>query len=377
MKKEINIGIIGAQFMGRAHSNGYLQAETFFSLREKPVLKAACDINLQVLEPFAKVFGWQSIETSWEKLIKRDDIDLIDICTANSLHMPLALAAAKSGKHIICEKPLARNSQEARVMLDAVNEAGVKHMVAFNYRRVPAIAFAKKLIEEGKIGKVYHFNSVYYQDWLLDPNVPFSWRLDAKECGLGGASGEMSSHIIDLARYLVGELEAVCADATVFIKKRPFSSGNGKGIVTTDDAANILARFSNGALGTFLGTRFAPGRKNYMRLEIFGSDGSLVFNLERMNELEYYTTNDDPSVRGFRNILITESVHPYMKSWWPPGHIIGWEHTFVHEIAAMLGSIAENLPIQPDFYDGYRCQQVLDAITESIYEKKWIKIPEK
>ena len=363
--------------MGRTHSNGYLRAESFFDLHSKPVLRAACDINFSVLEPFAKSFGWQSTETSWEKLINRDDIDLIDICTVNSQHMPLALAAAKTGKHIICEKPLSRDSQEARMMLDAVNEAGVKHMVAFNYRRVPAIALAKKLIDEGKIGKIYHFNAVYYQDWLVDPNIAFSWRLDAKECGLGGASGEMSAHIIDLARYLAGELEAVCADATVFVKERPLPLGNGKGIVTTDDAANILARFRSGAVGTFLGTRFASGRKNYMRLEIFGSEGSIMFNLERMNELEYYNRNDDPTLLGFRNILVTEQVHPYIKSWWPPGHIIGWEHTFVHEIADMLVAIADNTPIQPNFYDGLRCQQVLDAIIESIREKKWITVSEK
>lgn len=377
MKDTINIGIVGAQFMGRAHSNGYISAGHTFNLPLKPVLRAACDINNGVLQSFSEQFGWQTQENDWEKLIQRDDIDVIDICTANSLHAPIAIAAAKTGKHVICEKPLARNADEARMMLNAVNEAGVKHLAAFNYRRVPAIVHAKNMITEGKIGKIYHFNAVYYQDWLLDPSMPFSWRLDAKQCGLGGASGEMNAHIIDLARFLVGEIESVCTDAAIFVKERPVVNQNTMAEVTTDDAANTIARFRNGAMATFLGTRFAAGRKNYMRIEIFGSEGSLVFNLERLNELEYYSVNDNKTEQGYRTILVTEPLHPYMKSWWPPGHIIGWEHTFAHEVSDMILAIANNQPIEPDFQDGLKCQLILDAIVDSLQQKKWITVDEK
>ena len=376
MSKEIRVGIVGTQFMGRAHTNAYLDVAKFFELPAPPVLRAACDVNVSDLETFARRFGWETQETSWEKLVQRDDIDLIDICTPNSTHMPIAVAAAKAGKHILCEKPIAMNAKEAQRMLDAARQANVRHMVGFNYRRVPALALAKQLIDEGKIGRVHHFNAVYYQDWLVDPNFPMVWRHDKKLSG-SGAHGDMNAHTADLARFLVGEIETVTAAEEIFVKQRPLAGGTGTGTVTADDAMFFIARFREGALGTFMATRFAAGRKNFLRLEIFGSEGSLVFNLERLNELGFYSRSDEGSEQGFRNILVTESVHPFIGAWWPPGHIIGWEHTFIHEVADLLKAIAAGENVKADFYDGMRCQQVLDAVCQSAESGRWVTIPEK
>ena len=374
MSREIHVGIIGTKFMGRAHSNAYIDVSHFFDLPARPVLRAACGRNAADLEAFAERFGWQTTETSWERLVARDDIDLVDICTSNATHCPIAVAAAKAGKHVFCEKPLAMNAEEARQMLDAAREAGVRHMVAFNYRRAPAIVLAKQLIEEGKIGTIRHFNAVYYQDWLVDPNFPFVWRHNVKEAG-SGAHGDMNAHTVDLARYLVGEIEAVSGAQEIFIKERPLADGSGTGTVTADDAMYFLARFRNGTLGSFMATRFATGRKNYLRLEIFGSEGALVFNLERLNELEFYSRADEGKAQGFRTIMVTESSHPYISAWWPPGHIIGWEHTFIHEVRDLLLAIDKGEPVYPDFYDGLRCQQVLDAVVQSAAEGRWVDVP--
>ena len=374
MDKGIQVGIVGTKFMGRAHSNAFIDVPHFFDLPAPPVMRAACGRNVSDLEAFAEKFGWQTTDTSWEHLVERDDIDLVDICTHNALHMPIAVAAAEAGKHILCEKPIAMDANEARQMLEAAEEAGVRHMVAFNYRRVPAIMLAKQLIEEGKIGEIRHFNAVYYQDWLVDPEFPYVWRHDAEKGG-SGAHGDMNAHTVDLARYLLGEVDAVCGAQEIFVKKRPLPDGSGMGTVTADDAMYFLARFQNGALGSFMATRFATGRKNYLRLEIFGSEGALVFNLERLNELNYYSRADAGKVQGFRNIVVTEATHPFIDVWWPPGHIIGWEHTFIHEVRDLLVAIAEEEPVYPDFYDGLRCQQVLDAVVESATEQAWMEIP--
>jgi len=374
MKKEIHVGLVGAQFMGRAHSNAYFKVASAFDLPCRLVRRAVCDINPSALATLAARYEWQTTETSWERLVARDDLDLIDICTANDLHAPIAIAAAKAGKHVLCEKPMARNADEARRMLDAVGAAGVQHMVPFNYRRVPALMLAKQLIEQGKIGRVFHFNAVYYQDWLVDPAFPYVWRHDARVAG-SGAHGDMNAHIVDLARFLVGEIEAVCGAQEIFIKERPLANGAGRRTVTADDAAFALARFRQGALGSFMVTRFATGRKNFMRLEIFGSEGSLGFTLERLNELEYYSRSDAPAEQGFRTIIVTENVHPYLKSWWPPGHIIGWEHTFIHEIGDFLTAVANGSEVHPDFEDGLRCQLVLDAIEASAREGRWVEVP--
>ncbi|MHC4509123.1 MAG: Gfo/Idh/MocA family protein [Planctomycetota bacterium] len=374
MSKTVNIGIVGTQFMGRAHSNAWINVDKFYNLPLRPVMKAACDNVAENLEPFCQRFGWQSRETDWKKLVARDDIDVIDICTSNNMHMPIAVAAAKTGKHVFCEKPVAMNADEARAILDAAKTAGVKHMVAFNYRRVPAIALAKQMVEEGKIGRVFHFSAVYYQDWLVDPAFPYVWRHDKQAAG-SGAHGDMNAHTVDLARFLVGEIEAVCAADEVFIKERKLADGSGMGKVTADDALFSLARFSDGALGSFMATRFASGRKNFLRFELFGSEGSLLFNLERLNEIQYYTRSEAGREQGFRTILATESDHPYINKWWPPGHIIGWEHTFIHEVGDLLTAIGTDQPITPDFYDGLRNQQVLDAMQDAAAQKAWVSVP--
>ena len=374
MSDTINVGIVGTQFMGKAHTNGYLNVGYYFDLPSKTVMRAACDVNEADLKAFASRYGWQTTETSWERMVERDDIDLVDIVAPNFLHMPVAIAAAKAGKHIICEKPIAMNAEEARRMLDAANDAGVRHMTAFNYRRIPAVMLAKQLVDQGKIGQIYHFNAVYYQDWLVDPAFPYVWRHD-KKIGGSGAHGDMNAHIVDLARYLVGEIEAVCCAQEVFIKDRKKSDGT-MGEVTADDTAYIMSKFQNGALGAFLVSRMATGRKNFLRFELFGSEGAISFGLERMNELEYYSRNDDSEVQGFRNIVVTEANHPFINMWWPPGHIIGWEHTFIHEIGDMALAIHRKEPVQADFYDGLRCQQVLDAACQSADDRKWIDIPD-
>jgi predicted dehydrogenase len=374
MSTEVNVGIVGTKFMGRAHSNAWIDVPYWFDLPARPVLRAACGRNVSDLETFAKRFGWQTTETSWEQLVARDDIDLVDICTSNVTHMPIAVAAAEAGKHVFCEKPIAMNADEARQMLDAAREAGVRHMVAFNYRRVPAIILAKQLIEEGKMGQIRHFNAVYYQDWLVDLDSSFVWRHDVKEGG-SGAHGDMNAHTVDLARYLVGEIEAVSGAKEIFVKERPLDDGTGMGTVTADDALCFIAKFRDGALGTFMATRFATGRKNYLRLEIFGSEGALVFNLERLNELEFYSRADEEKEQGFRTIMVTEESHAFISVWWPPGHIIGWEHTFIHEVRDLLLAIDKGEPVYPDFYDGLRCQQVLDAALKSADERCWVEVP--
>jgi len=368
----VNIGIVGAKFMGRAHSHAWHDVEQFYDLPVRPVMKAACDIDPQSEKVFADRYGWESFETSWEKLVEREDIDIIDICTPNRFHGPVAIAAARAGKHVICEKPMAMTVAEARAMTRAVKESGVTNMVAFNYRRVPAIALAKKLIEDGKLGKLFHFNAVYYQDWLVDPQFPYVWRHDKVAAG-SGAHGDMNAHTIDLARYLVGEITAVCGQEKVFIEERKKPDGT-KGRVTADDSMNFLANFENEVLGNFMASRLATGRKNYLRLEIFGSKGSLVFNLERLNELEFYSRDDESREQGFRTILVTENDHPYIKKWWPPGHIIGWEHTFIHEIGDFLTAVTNGDRVSPDFQDGYRCQLVLDAVSESALKNQWIPV---
>lgn len=359
--------------MGKAHTNAWYDVGQFFDLPFRPVMKAACDVVPQSEKDFALRLGWQSFETSWEKLIDRSDIDVIDICTPNKFHGPVAIAAAKAGKHVICEKPMAMYAAQAKEMRDAAREAGIVNMVAFNYRRVPALALAKKLIEEKKLGEIHHFNAVYYQDWLVDPEFPYVWRHDKLAAG-SGAHGDMNAHTVDLARFLVGEIASVCGQEKVFIEKRKKANGS-LGTVTADDSMNFMANFENGALGNFMATRFATGRKNYLRLEIFGSKGSLLFNLERMNELDFYSKEEDNTIQGFRTIMVTGNNHPYLNMWWPPGHIIGWEHTFIHEMGDFLLAVANGSGVKPDFHDGYRCQQVLDAVSESTAKKQWIEIP--
>jgi predicted dehydrogenase len=375
MAKDINVAIVGSKFMGRAHSNAYLDVAHFFDLPLLPVRRAACGRDAAGLRSFADRFGWQTTETSWEKLVQRDDIELVDICTSNQTHMPIAVAAARAGKHVICEKPMARNADEAKRMLDAAQEAGVRHMVAFNYRRVPAILLAHELIDRGKLGSIMHFNAVYYQDWLVDPGARATWRMDAQEAG-SGAHGDLNAHVVDLARFLAGEVAAVSGMQDTFVKERPRADGKGMAPVTVDDATSFLARFRSGASGYFFSSRMCTGRKNYLRMEVFGTKGSIAFNLERMNELEFFSLEDLDAEQGFRNILVTNASQPFISAWWPAGHIIGWEHTFIHEIRDFLVAIATREPMHADFYDGLRCQQVLDAAVTSARSRRWVDVPE-
>ena len=374
--KTINVALLGSKFMGKAHSHAWLNVRRFFDLELTPVLKVVCGQQEAPLNKFAARWGWEDIETSWERVVERSDIDVVDIALPTYLHHPVALAAAAAGKHIFCEKPFALNVKQAREMHGAAKRAGIVHYLNHNYRRCPAVALARKMIDEGKVGRTFHWRGAYLQSWIMDPDFPLVWQL-RKETAGSGAHADLSSHSVDLARYLVGEIASVSAMAATFVKQRPlpdvsagaFQSGSKvseSGEVTVEDAAFMLATFENGALGSFESTRFAAGRKNYNHFEVYGSSGSLSFNLERMNELRYFCNDDASGNRGFRTILVTESEHPYISQWWPPGHIIGYEHTFVHAAADFLRAVAEAKEIRPNFEDGVREMQVLDAGLESI-----------
>jgi predicted dehydrogenase len=380
--RTINVGLIGTKFMGKAHSNAYLKVGKFFDPDPAPVMKAICGRHADETAEFAQRFGWQSHETDWRKLCERKDIDVIDIATPGSLHHEMGVVAAKAGKHVYCEKPLALNLKQAREMLDAVRQAGVVNMVNFNYRCVPALALAKQMIDGGEIGEVRHFRATYLQDWLVDPKFPMNWRLRKDVAGTG-ANGDLNAHHIDMARFLVGEIGEVVGMQKTFITERPAegrsagltaTAGEGTEKVTVDDATLFLARFANGALGSFEATRMAPGRKNYNRIEVNGSRGSVVFNFEEMNTLEYYNCGDPPGRQGFRRIMATEGVHRFVPAWWPPGHILGYEHTFVHAVYELMGAINKKPTIMPDFRDGARCVAVLDAVEKSIDSRGWAKI---
>ena len=387
MPKNINVGLIGYSFMGKAHSHAYKDMPFFFpEAAGVPVMKAICGRNRANVKDAAKTFGWDEYETNWKDLIARNDIDMIDISTPGDSHAEIAIAAAEAGKHVFCEKPLANNLEEARAMAKAVKKARVKSMVAYNYRRVPAVALARQLIDEGRIGEIYHWRAVYLQDWIMDPKFPLVWRLEKDKAG-SGPHGDLNAHIIDLARYLVGDIAEVVGMDETFIKERPLandidaalgaSTGKSakKGKVTVDDATLFLARFENGALGSFEATRFAGGRRNGNRFEINGSKGSIAFNLEKMNELQYYDRGDKEHIQGYRDILVNEGCHPYLDHWWPPGHIIGWEHTFVHEVFDLMQAIGgKNDNLHPDFEEGVKDQAVLEAVSTSIENRSWVKV---
>ena len=372
----LNIAIIGYQFMGRAHSNGWIKAPLFFDLNIKPVLKVACGRNIEAVEGFAAKWGWEEIETDWKKVVARPDIDIVDISLPQHLHYEVAMEAAKNGKHIFCEKPMAFTSSQAKEMLQAANQNGVVHYLNHNYRRTPAIMLAKQMIDEGKIGKIFHWRGAYQQDWIVDPDFPLTWQLQ-KETAFAGPHWDLNSHSVDLAHFLVGDIATVSCLTTNFIKHRPlpgagataFTSGTDvnseKGEVTVEDAALMMVEFENGAIGSFEATRFATGRKNTNTFEIYGSEGGLSFNLERMNELEFYSNKDPESTKGYRTILVTESSHPYVANWWPPGHIIGYEHGFVHAIADFLKALDTKEVIHPNFEDGVKILSVLEAGLES------------
>jgi len=381
MAKTLNVGLIGYKFMGKAHSNAYRSVNMFFDCGADVVMKAICGRNSQGVKAAAKQFGWASYETDWKKLVKRPDIDIVDIVTPGFVHCEMAVAAAKAGKHVICEKPLANTVAEAEKMVEAVKKAGVKSMVAYNYRRVPAIVYAKQLIDEGKLGKLFHFRATYLQSWIVDPSFPLVWRLEKDKAG-SGALGDIGSHIIDLAHFLVGDISKLVATTKTFIKERHMveevsglsatAKGTAKGKVTVDDAVLIIAHFKNGALGSLEATRFATSRMNRNSFEINGSKGSITFDLEDLNRLGV-AFRKDGDLEGFRSVLCTNATHPYMEAWWPPGHIIGWEHTFTHEIADFVRAIVNKTEVKPDFADGLKCDRVMAAVEESAKKGVWIK----
>jgi len=343
-------------------------------MKAVPEMRVICGRNEEAVKEAQQKFGWQEYETDWRKLIERDDIDLIDISTPVNVHKDMAVAAAEAGKDVFCEKPLALNLEEANQMLKAVEKAKVKHMLGFNYRRLPAICLAKKLIDEGKIGEIYHFRAQYLQSWITDPEFPLVWRLK-KEIAGSGAMGDLGTHIVDIVRYLIGEFQEVMGVEETFIKERPDPSQKGKkGKVTVDDATLFLAKFENGALGSFEATRFATGRKNRLFFEINGSKGSLVFDLENLNRLQFHSTEDSDYAQGYRDILVTEGIHPYVGAFWPHGHIIGWEHSHVNQIYDLFSYIAEDKMPQPNFRDGVRCDQVQEAVEKSIKGGRWVKV---
>lgn len=379
---EINIAMLGYKFMGRAHSNAYRQVSHFFPGKFTPRLKVICGRDREAAEAAARQLGWDEVETDWHRVVEREDIDVIDVSTPGHLHHDQVLAAAAAGKHIICEKPLANTLADAKDMLKAVQKAGVKHMLMHNYRKIPAVALVRRMIDEGRLGEIYHYHGAYLQDWIMDPQFPLVWRLDKKLAG-AGALGDIGSHAIDLARYLNAEFKSVVGHMTTFIKERPLAgedggrlqakAGGGMGKVTVDDDANFLARFANGSVGVFESSRFCGGRRNYNTFQIYGSKGSVAFNLERMNELEFYDGTEPRAEEGYKTIGVTESVHPYVGAWWPSGHIIGYEHTFVHAVHDFLTALENDTLPSPNFTDGVKNQAVLEAVERSAKSGKWEK----
>jgi predicted dehydrogenase len=377
MKKRRTLGVamIGHGFMGRAHSNAWRQAPRFFDLPAELRMKTICGRNRRGAQRAAESLGWENAETDWKRAVADPEIDIVDICTPNDTHAEIAVAAARGGKAVLCEKPLARSVREATRMLQAVRKARVTNMICHNYRRVPAIALAKRMIERGDLGaRLYHFRARYAQDWLVDPKAPASWRLRSAVSG-SGALGDIFSHAIDLGRFLVDEFRDVSGEMTTFIKKRPAHVGGGaRTRVEVDDAVNMIGHFRNGALASIEATRFASGRKNALSFEINGSLGSLAFDLENLNVLRFFNRNDYADVQGFREIIVTEASHPFSKNWWPPGHLIGHEHTFVHTIAVFFAAAAMRKSAEPSFEDGLRNQRVLDAVARSARTRRWVKL---
>lgn len=377
--RELGIGMIGYAFMGAAHSQAWRNAARFFDLPLIPRMSAIGGRDATKLARAADRFGWAASETDWHRLIERPDVDLVDVCTPGSSHAEIAIAALRAGKHVLCEKPLANTLAEAEEMTreaERAAERGVRAMVGFNYRRVPAIALARQMIAGGRLGAIRHVRAAYLQDWIVDPEFPLVWRLRADEAG-SGAIGDIGAHIVDVTQYLLDDrIAGVSALTETFIKERPLpadsnagglraASANGRGAVTVDDAVVFIGRFAGGALATFEATRFATGRKNALRLEINGATGSLAFDLESMNELQFFDATAARGAQGFTRILVTEPDHPYMAAWWPPGHIIGYEHSFTHEVRDLLEAIAANRDPAPSFRDGLGVQRVLDAVARS------------
>lgn len=379
MKKPLNIGLIGTGFMGRTHSNAYRKVGNFFDLKHQPVLKAVCARSADKVKAFADQWGYESTETDWRKIIERKDIDVVDICTPNNSHAEMAIAAAQAGKMILCEKPLAMDGPEGLKMVQAVEKAKVPNMVWYNYRRVPAVTLAKQLIDEGKLGKIFHYRAKFLQDWTISPELPQGgaglWRLDVAAAG-SGVSGDLLAHCIDTALWLNGNLDTVNAMTETFIKERKHTLTGKVEKVGIDDACTFMGRFKNGSLATFESTRYARGHKALYTFEINGEHASIFWDLHDLHRLQYFEHRDPGILRGWRSIHVSDGDHPYMKNWWVPGLQIGYEHTFVHQVADFCEAVASGKPAQPDFRNAYQTQLVLDAVLKSAKDQKWERVGE-
>ena len=377
MARPLNIGMIGYGFMGRAHSNAYSKVNHFFDLQYQPVLKAICARDEAKAKAFAATWGYESVETDWRKLVARKDIDAIDICVPNNLHREIALAAAGAGKMILCEKPLAMNSREGAEMIAAVEKAGVANMVWYNYRRVPAVTLAKKLIDEERLGKIFHYRAVFLQDWTIATDLPQGgtglWRLDVAAAG-SGVTGDLLAHCIDTAIWLNGGIDRVTAMTETFVKERTHNLTGKVEPVGIDDACAFLARFKNGSLATFESTRYARGHKALYTFEINGEKASIQWDLHDLHRLSYFDHRDEGTLRGWRSIHVTDGDHPYMGKWWVPGLQIGYEHSFVHQVADFLEGLASNKPAGPTFRDALETQKVCDAVIESGRTSQWVVV---
>ena len=374
-KKTLNIGLIGGGFMGRTHSNGYNRIRNFFpDLEFTPVLKAVCFRNETKLKAFAEQWGYESTETDWRKLIERDDIDAVDICTPNDTHAEIAIAAAKAGKMILCEKPLARDLAESQGMVDAIEAAGVKNTVWYNYRRIPAVTLAKNIIESGKLGKIYHYRANFLQDWTINENLPQGgealWRMDAAVAG-SGVVGDLLSHCVDTAIWLNGGIKEVSGMTETFVKERMHQLTGKVEQVHIDDACSFFCKFNNGSLGLFESTRYARGHKALYTFEINGANASIRWDLHDLNRLEYFDNGDESNLRGWRSIHVTDGEQPYMNKWWVPGLGIGYEHSFVHQVADFLKSLETGEPCSPTFKEALETQKVCQAVLDSAATRSW------
>ncbi len=374
MPKPLNIGMIGYGFMGRAHSNAYTKVSHFFDLEYTPVLKAVCARDAEKAKQFAAKWGYESIETDWKKLLERKDIDAIDICTPNNLHKEIAIAAAKAGKIILCEKPLAMDTAEGEEMCQAVEKAGVANMVWYNYRRIPAVTFAKQLIDSGKLGRIFHYRANFLQDWTISADLPQGgaalWRLDAAAAG-SGVTGDLLAHCIDTALWLNGSIKDVTAMTETFIKERTHTATGKKQEVKIDDACAFMCHFGNGSLGLFESTRYARGHKALYTFEINGEKASIKWDLHDLHRLQWFDYSVEGPLRAWSSIHVTDGEHPYMSKWWVPGLAIGYEHSFVHQVADFLEGLATGKPAGPTFRDALETQKVCDAVLESAKEGKW------
>ena len=373
-RKTLNIGLVGCGFMGRTHSNAYRQADVFFDLEKKPVLKAVCSRTAKTAESFAEQWGYESSETSWQALVERDDIDLIDIASPNDTHHDIAIAAAKAGKMVMCEKPLGRNAAESNAMVEAVETAGVNNMVWYNYRRVPAVTLAKQLIDEGKLGKIFHYRANFLQDWTIASDLPQGgeglWRLDKSVAG-SGVTGDLLAHCIDTAMWLNGGISEVVGMTETFVKERQHQLTGKVEAVTIDDASLFLARFANGSLGNFEATRYARGHKALYTLEINGEHASIRWDLHDLHRLQFFDHRDESRCRGWRSVHITDGEHPYMDKWWVPGLQIGYEHTFTHQFADFMNGLTTGNAASPTFSEALATDLVTDAVLSSAESRQW------